>query len=221
MTLERRQGGDAAKGTRWASGTQPRSRRARSRRGGRDALRRPFDIATRLAELTRDPGGACQFTMRIDADGAWHYQGSRIPRAALVRLFATALHRAPDGTYWLATPVEAGRVEVEDVPFTIVELEVDQPGPDQLIRLRTNLDDWVPLDARHPLTLRASSMDDATAVPYVVVRPAEPGRLALEARLLRPVFYHLVDLAEADQSGTRVFVRSAGQSFDLGRIEPR
>lgn len=218
MTLEGRQGGDAAKGTRWASGTRPRVEPARLRRGGRDALRRPFDIATRLAELTRDPADSSQFTMRIDAEGVWHYQGSRIPRPALVKLFATALHRAPDGSYWLATPVEAGRVEVADVPFTIVEVAVDRPGPDQLIRLRTNLDAWVPLDARHPLTMRASAADGAAAVPYVVVRPAEPGRLALEARLLRPVFYHLVDIAEPDQSGTHLFVRSAGRRFDLGWI---
>lgn len=157
--------------------------------------------------------------MRITADGDWHYQGSRIPRPPLVKLFATALQRAQDGSYWLVTPVEAGRVEVEDVPFTIVEVAVDQPGADQVIRLRTNLDDWLPLDAEHPLTMRAPPAS-TTLAPYVVVRPAADGRLALEARLLRPVFYHLVELAELDDATGSLEVASAGQRFSLGRLEP-
>jgi hypothetical protein len=180
-------------------------------------VRRPFDVAARLAALAEEPTGAAQFTMRIDAEGGWHYQGSPIPRPALVKLFATALHRAPDGSYWLVTPVEAGRVEVEDVPFTVVELAVAEPGPGQTIRLRTNLDEWVRLDAAHPLTMRQRT-GEAAPVPYTVVRPAAEGRLALEARLLRAVFYHLVDLAEPDADGAGLEVTSAGCRFSLGGL---
>ena len=157
--------------------------------------------------------------MRITADGDWHYQGSRIPRPPLVKLFATALQRAPDGSYWLVTPVEAGRVEVADVPFTIVELTVDEPGPEQVIRLRSNLDEWLPLDAEHPLTMRQPPEGKAPA-PYIVIRPATEGRLALEGRLLRPVFYHLVELAQLDDATGSLEVASAGQRFSLGRLEP-
>ncbi len=180
-------------------------------------MTRTFDIGARLAALSADPAEA-QFTMRITADGEWHYQGSRIPRPALVKLFATALQRAADGRYWLVTPVEAGRVEVEDVPFTIVELAVDAPGPGQTIRLRTNLDDWLPLDADHPLTMRSTGARD-TPTPYVVARPAAPGRLALEARLLRPVFYELVELAAPDDATGSLVVTSAGLQFSLGRFD--
>jgi uncharacterized protein len=179
---------------------------------------RTFDIGARLAALTGHGGGEAQFTMRITADGEWLYQGSRIPRPALVKLFATALQRAEDGSYWLVTPVEAGRVEVEDVPFTIVELSIDAPGPNQTIRLRTNLDEWLTLDADHPLTMRSRSEGDGPA-PYVVARPAAPGRLALEARLLRPVFYELVDLAAPDDATGSLEVTSAGARFSLGRLD--
>ena len=180
-------------------------------------VKRPFDVDERLAALTR--AGSGQFSMAIDADGGWHYQGSRIPRPALVELFATALHRAPDGSYWLVTPFEAGRVEVADVPFTIVELECQEPGPEQTIRLRSNLDQWVDLDALHPLAMRPPSAGGSPA-PYVTVRPATGTRLALEARLLRPVFYHLVDLAELAPDGDELLVRSAGAVFSLGRLDP-
>lgn len=180
-------------------------------------VKRPFDIDARLAALTA--ADSSQFSMAIDADGGWHYQGSRIPRQKLVELFATALHRAPDGRYWLVTPFEAGRVEVADVPFTIVELACVDPGPAQTIRLRSNLDQWVDLDAEHPLAMRPPPEGGAPA-PYVTLRPATGIRLALEGRLLRPVFYHLVDLAELAPDGTELVVRSAGAVFSLGRLEP-
>jgi uncharacterized protein len=179
-------------------------------------VKRPFDIDARLAAL----GGSdsSQFSMAIDADGGWHYQGSPITRPALARLFATTLQRAPDGSYWLVTPFEAGQVEVADVPFTIVELACREAGSTQTIHLRTNLDAWVELDAEHPLVMRPPPGGGPPA-PYVTVRPAAGSRLALEARLLRPVFYHLVDLAEPTPDGAELLVRSAGAVFSLGRLE--
>ena len=181
-------------------------------------VKRPFDIDERLDALTAG-SAPVQFTMRIDAEGGWHYQESIIPRPALVRLFATALHRAADGSYWLVTPFEAGRIEVEDVPFTIVELDVVDPGPAQTVRLRTNLDDWISLDADHPLAMRPPPSGGSPA-PYVTVRPATGSRPAIEARLLRPVFYHLVEAAEPAADGEELELRSAGTVFSLGRLEP-
>ena len=54
-------------------------------------------------------------------DGTWFYHGSPINRLPLVKLFASVLRREADGEYWLVTPVERGRVQVEDAPFTAVE----------------------------------------------------------------------------------------------------
>ena len=105
---------------------------------------------------------------------------------------------------------------VEDVPFTIIELAEQGAGPSRTIRLRTNLDAWIDLDADHPLVMR-SPPDGGPPAPYVTVRPARGSRLAIEARLLRPVFYHLVELAEA--SGDALSVRSAGVVFCLGRLD--
>src|SRR5271155_5897084 len=62
--------------------------------------------------------------MRIARDGAWVYRGTPIGRLPLVKLFASVLCREADGSYWLVTPVERGRIEVEDVPFLAVELTV-------------------------------------------------------------------------------------------------
>src|SRR3954462_12918658 len=88
------------------------------------------------------PEGLCgDFNMRIARDGTWFYRGSPIGRLALVKLFATVLHRKPDGSYWLPTPVESGVIEVEDAPFVAVELFRDGTGRDQTLKFRTNIDD--------------------------------------------------------------------------------
>ena len=158
------------------------------------------------------PEGLCgDFNMRIARDGTWFYRGSPIGRIALAKLFSTVLHRKPDGSYWLTTPAESGRIEVEDAPFIGVELLRDGAGRAQTLRVRTNLDDVVPLDADHPL--RVTETDDGTPRPYIFVRRG------LEARLARPVFYVMVELAEPDPAAPEAIgVWSAGQFFRLGRI---
>ena len=157
------------------------------------------------------PEGLCgDFNMRIGLDGTWYYGGSPIGRLALVKLFATVLHRKDDGSFWLTTPVESGRIEVEDAPFIGVELQQEGAGKDQTLRIRTNLDDVVPLDQEHPLRIEESA--DGTPRPYVFVRRG------LEARIARPVFYEMVAMAEPDPSQPdAIGVWSAGRFFRLGR----
>src|SRR2546423_14848362 len=50
----------------------------------------------------------------IRRDGNWLYRGSPIGRKELICLFASVLKRDADGSFWLETPVERGRIDVED-----------------------------------------------------------------------------------------------------------
>ena len=154
------------------------------------------------------------FDIRIGRDGTWYYHGSPIGRKPLVRLFASVLRREPDGGYWLVTPAERGRIEVEDAPFVAVELEASGSGRDQQLTFRTNVDDEVVADAAHPLRV-ATNPDTGEPSPYILVRDG------LEARLLRPVFYRLVALGQSrhDNGQDEYGVWSKGQFFPLGRIE--
>jgi hypothetical protein len=150
--------------------------------------------------------------MRIDRNGTWYYRGSPIGRAALVKLFATVLRRDEEGVHWLTTPVENGRIEVEDAPFIAVEVIAEGAGPSQVIRFRTNVDDIVTLDAAHPLRVEEDSQSGEPR-PYIHVRKG------LEARIARPVFYHLVEYGEPAPSGDGGFgVWSAGQFYSLGKL---
>jgi hypothetical protein len=148
--------------------------------------------------------------MRIARDGTWHYRGSPINRAALVKLFASVLRREADGSYWLVTPAERGRVVVEDAPFVAVSLDIEGEGRFQRLIFRSNLDEIVAAGAEHPL--RVETAEDGTPAPYILIRPG------LEARLARPVFYELADLgAEETINGeTKFGVWSEGMFFELG-----
>lgn len=170
-----------------------------------------FDPAPFLERIARGEAACADLGMRIDREGRWHYRGSPIGRQAMARLFAGILHRLPDGTYWLVTPAEQGRIEVEDVPFVAVEMRAGGSGPDQVIDFRTNLDEWVTADADHPLRLGPFGAPP-TQVPYVRVRDG------LEARLTRPVFYELIELAEPGGEEGELAVWSGGCRFPLGRI---
>lgn len=177
---------------------------------------RPEDFARRIAagrDMARDPAGAIpscgDFDLRIARDGRWYYRGTPILRPALCKLFATVLRREADGSYWLVTPVERGRIAVEDAPFLAVEM-AEKMGPDGAeLHFRTNLDEWVRADQDHPIRV---DTDEETGEPgpYVMVRGG------LEAKLARPVFYELVERAE-EQDG-RLIVASAGAAFELGEV---
>ncbi len=167
------------------------------------------DAAARPPQFPNIPR---DFQMRIARDGTWFYRGSPIGRPALVKLFSTVLRRDENGVFWLTTPVENGQIEVEDAPFIAVELMTDNPGPDQVLKFRTNIDEIVILDEAHPLRVAESEAGEPR--PYLMVRKG------LEARLNRAVFYQLVDMAEPDPAATDVLgVRSAGRFYPLGRAQ--
>jgi hypothetical protein len=170
--------------------------------------------ATRVASGKKPPREIGNLQMRIARDGTWHYRGSPIARLPLVKLFASVLRREADGSYWLVTPVERGRVEVEDAPFLAVELTAEGEGREQRLIFRTNLDEFVTAGKEHPL--RTETAADGEPSPYIEVRDG------LEARLTRPVFYELVELGVEERvAGAAAFgVWSSGAFFPLGTPGP-
>jgi uncharacterized protein len=152
--------------------------------------------------------------MRIARDGTWFYRGSPIGRLPLVKLFASVLRREADGRYWLVTPAERGHIEVEDVPFLVVALTVEGKGRDQQLIFRTNLDEFVTAGPDNPLRVETAASGEPA--PYILVRGG------LEGRLVRPVFYDLVELGIEERIGgaTQFGVWSGGAFFRLGEPGP-
>ena len=149
--------------------------------------------------------------MRIARDGTWFYHGSPIGRKQLVKLFSTVLTRDSSGDYWLETPVEKCRIQVEDAPFLAVEMSVEGSGVNQRLQFRTNVDDNVIAGAAHPIRVAIDPVTEEPS-PYVLVRGA------LEALIARAVFYDLVELAAEDgrDGDVRFGVWSDGEFFPLG-----
>lgn len=149
------------------------------------------------------------FGIRILRDGTWLYHGSPITRKPLVRLFASVLRRQDDA-FWLITPVERGRIAVDDAPFVAVEMTIEGAGAAQRVGFRTNLDDHVTADAAHPIRV-ATDAGTGEPSPYVMVRDG------LEALIARAVYYDLVERGESRRLGDeeRYGIWSAGTFFPL------
>ena len=175
--------------------------------GARAPSDQPSGQPSDLGDLAR----CGDFDLRIGRDGTWYYQGSPIARKPLVKLFSSVLSRDASGDYWLITPVERGRIAVDDAPFTAVEWQAEGEGRDQVLRFRTNIDDWVAADSAHPIRVEHDRRSGEPR-PYILVRDD------LEALILRSVFYQLVEAAVEHRVGDRVHlgVWSRGVFFPLG-----
>jgi uncharacterized protein len=165
-----------------------------------------------------DAASCGDFDIRIARDGTWFYHGTPITRKPLVKLFASVLRRDEQGEYWLQTPVEKGRIRVDDVPFVAVELTVSGGGREQELSFRTNLDEWVVAGPEHQIRV---TPDSGSAAGPGGPRPYVHVRAGLEALIARPVFYQLVELGESmagDPAGA-YGVWSRGTFFALGSME--
>ena len=128
---------------------------------------------------------------RIARDGTWYHDGDSITRESLTKLFATrALKVDEDGKYWLQTPYEKYPVEVEDVPFVIVDYED--------LNFRTNLDENITLNETSNWQLR-------DGIPYIELRDG------LMARISRSVLYNLIE-----EHGEKITLKD--KNFALGDI---
>ena len=155
----------------------------------------------------------------ICRDGTWLYRGTPIGRKELVCLFASVLRRAEDGSFWLETPAERGRIAVEDAPFVAVELDWKGSGHEQILTFRTNVDELVTADAGHPIRV-AHDLLTCHPTPYLLARPGNGAAPGLEARIARSVYYELAALAEPGWIGGRraLGVWSCNRFFPLGDL---
>ena len=153
-----------------------------------------------------NPAHCGEIDIVIRRDGLWFHEGSPIGREALVRLFSTVLRKDLDG-FHLVTPVEKMKITVEDAPF--IAVRVDREG--EALRFVTNVGDEVEAGPDNAIRVE---MNPLTGEP----RPYLHVRRGLEARIRRPVFYELVEMAQERETpeGPRLGVWSNGAWFPVG-----
>lgn len=84
--------------------------------------------------------------IQVKKDGVWIHEGAPIQRQALVQLFASVI-KYESGEYFLVTPVEKWRIQVEDRPLQVLLVDTEQ-NPIQA--LLTN-GQRISLDDEHPV----------------------------------------------------------------------
>ena len=151
--------------------------------------------------------------IRIAADGSWFHEGRAFQRLSLVKLFASVLHKQGDD-YFLLTPAEKLKIQVDDAPFVANLMEVMEQDGKTAIVFTTNLDDRIVVDHNHPVRIE---FDPATQSP----RPYVHCRDGLDALIGRNAFFELANLAsEANRDGQLYLtINSLGHEFDLGCLD--
>jgi hypothetical protein len=152
-------------------------------------------LAARIADRSHPPVEAWNPThcgdseMRIARDGTWYHQDVPIGREAMVRLFATVLRREPDGSHVLVTPVEKLSIIVEGTAFRALAMTMEGTGEARRIAFALDSGDAVIAGPDHPLTV-VDTPDGPS--PRLAVRNG------LEAKLSRPLYYELAEIALAE-----------------------
>jgi len=151
--------------------------------------------------------------MTISKSGKWYYMGSEIKRPAMVKLFSGILRLESDNSYYLVTPVEKVRIQVEDAPFVAVAITKEQSAGINTVTFRTNLNDEIILSKENPLSIEIKKNDEPS--PYITVRNN------LRALISRSVFYELVDLAETIpiDGVPYLAIKSQGEIFKIYKVE--
>jgi hypothetical protein len=122
----------------------------------------------------------------IDAQGDWYHDGGKIERETLVRLFANILRREEDGEYYLVTPAEKWRIQVERHALLVTDISALEEGGLAVLEATLNTGKRVRVSEENSLFLDSAAGEIAGLnLPH-----------GLTALCTRAAWYRLVELAE-------------------------
>ena len=160
--------------------------------------------------------------LTIKANGEWWHEGVHMTRQSLVNLFATILWKEENAgkvEYFLKTPVQKLRIQVEDAPLLINDVGIVDEDDKRWLEFTTTTGDVVRLDDEHTITLKAYNPTDNDTIDQqaamdMQVRPYMPVRNGLDALIGRNTFYHLTEIGElTEQNGETILTLQSGGKF--------
>jgi len=168
-------------------------------------------IKTSLPDVDSwDPPLSGDMDCLIKRDGSWWIDGCEVKNSRLIRLFSTVLKYENDH-YYLVTPVEKWRIEVEDLPFMITELNISNQGTnEQCIKVKTSVGDWTTIGPGHNIdSSPIAGLQDEQAIPFVHIRSG------LMARFNRNTFVEIAEILQALAESGQYSLTSANRHFKL------
>lgn len=178
------------------------------------------------------PEQVTDMDLTIKANGEWWHEGGHMTRQSLVSLFATILWKEENSgavEYFLKTPVQKLRIQVEDAPLLINDVGIVEDAGKRWLEFTTTTGDVVRLDAAHPIGLRAYSIkkadnsgnsdkskdkeDIGSIESTTQIRPYMMVRNGLEALIGRNAFYHLTEIGElTERDGETILTLQSGDN---------
>ena len=206
---------------------------------GMDALSQYFKSAPSIREGRAipplenwHPEQVTDMDLTIKANGEWWHEGEHMTRQSLVNLFATILWKEENNgavEYFLKTPVQKLRIQVEDAPLLINDVGIIEEQGKNWLEFTTSTGDVVRLDDEHPISLRAYTMKDSddnshsdknknkedneSTESSTQIRPYMIVRNGLEALIGRNAFYHLTEIGElTEREGETILTLQSGDN---------
>lgn len=173
----------------------------------------------------------------IKSNGEWWHEGTKMTRESLVSLFATVLwveEKEGIAKYYLKTPVQLLRIQVEDAPLFINDVGIVAEDDINWLEFTTTTGDVVRLGDDHLIALRhyqspeiksegsnksvtAAQLMDGKNVNVSQVRPYMNVRHGLHALIGRNTFYHLINIGELiEREGQTILtLLSGGKRYEI------
>ena len=135
----------------------------------------------------------------IDKDANWFYNGSKIERLNMIKLFSKLI-KIEGESYFIVTPSEKIPVYVVNEVFSIIDFKKENDD----YFFKTNTNEWVKLSQENCL-----STDSVNEQPYPKIKLKEN----VFGLLTRSLFYNLIEHANNDKD--RLYIMSDGKKFYL------
>jgi len=147
-----------------------------------------------------------KFPIKIKSNGEWLYQNTIIKKKALIKLFSSVLVADGKGNFYLETPAEKGKIQVEDSPFIIISFDIKSLNKNQEIIFKTNIGEEIVLSKKNFLFYKKYKQ---SFIPYIVIRKN------INAKILRSVYYQLINKFINKNTKKKLKIKSKGHEFTL------
>lgn len=155
--------------------------------------------------------------MLIKSNGDWIHEGGKIHRSAMVKMFSRILWHE-NNEYFLVTPVEKVRIQVEDAPFLVNRWRTIETPQGEAIEFTTTTDDVMVLGVDTDLFMAPfHKQEEQGQEQQEEERPYIEMRYGMKALLARNVFYALAEQLQPvkTETGSGQGIVSAGKSYLL------